>query len=130
MNNYTLVNYWQNNKANKRLSQKKLNEIDKRRLFALKTNSLTEIEDAKTKIVNIIDKDGLDNENEKVRLETAIKTLGYVTPQKKAIETTIIVKKIEDIIKESTKEAEFTEIESSNNGEETQESGKGTRKGS
>jgi len=95
----------------KNLTKKMLNDIDNRRLLALKMNSLTEIEDAKTKIVNIIDKDGLENESEKTRLETAIKVLGYVTPQKKAIETTITIKKIEDIIQEAIPEAEFTEID-------------------
>ena len=104
-------NYNYQTTSPKKITKKVLNAIDNRRLLAIKYNDLAEIEDAKTKIINIIDRDGLDNENEKVRLETAIKTLGYVTPQKKAIETTIIVKKIEDIIKESTKEAEFTEID-------------------
>ena len=93
------------------LTLKQLNEIDKRRLYAMKCNSFDEIEEMKDKVLGIIDTKGLSNENEKVSLDTATKILPFITPQKKAIETTIITKSIEDIIKESTTEAEFTEID-------------------
>lgn len=111
MNNYTLTNYWQNGKANKRLTKKALNEIEKRQLYALRMNNYQNIEDAKQQIFEIIDTDGLSNEEQKTRLDTALKLIGYITPQKKAIETTVIHKKIEDIIAESVEEAEFKEID-------------------
>ena len=98
----------------KDLTLKQLNEIDKRRLYAMKCNSFDEIEEMKDKVFGIIDTKGLSNKNDKVSLDTATKLLPFITPQKKAIETTIIVKKIEDIIKESTEEAEFKEINPEN----------------
>ena len=92
------------------LTLKQLKEIDKRRLYAIKANNFEEIKEAKSKIIGIIDKDGLENDNQKVRLDTAIKTLDFVTPKLKSTETVILTKKIEDIIRESTQEAEFEEI--------------------
>ncbi len=114
MNDYKLTTYWQNGQANKRLTKKALNEIEKRQLYALRVNNYQNIEDAKQQIFKIIDTDGLSNEQQKIRLETALKLIGFITPQKKAIETTVITKSIEDIIKESTEEAEFKEIDEDN----------------
>ena len=103
--------YMINRASPKKMIKKTLDEIDKRRLLAIKMNDISEIEDFNGQVLEIIKDDGLDNESQKVRLDTAFKTMPYIKPQKKAIETTIIVKKIEDIIKESTEEAEFTEID-------------------
>ena len=74
-------------------------------------NNYQNIEDAKQQIFKIIDDDGLSSDEQKTRLETALKLIGYITPQKKAIETTIITKSIEEIIKESTEPANFTVID-------------------
>ena len=108
-NNYSISEYRKQNERGKQLSKKQLNEIDNRRLYAMRANDIEEIKDAKSKIINIIDNDGLQNDNAKIRLETALKTLIYVTPQLKSTETVVITKKIEDIIQESTELAEFTE---------------------
>ena len=111
MNNYHLIDYRQNGQSKKRLTKKVLNEIEKRQLFALRMNNYQNIEDAKQQIFKIIDDDGLSSDEQKTRLETALKLIGYITPQKKAIETTIITKSIEEIIKESTEPANFTVID-------------------
>ena len=94
----------------KNLTLKQLNEIDKRRLYAMKCNSFDEIEEMKDKVLGIIDVKGLSNANEKISLDTATKILPFITPQKKAIETTITIKKIEDIIADHAEKAQFTEI--------------------
>ncbi len=105
----------------KELTLKQLNEIDKRRLYAMKCNSFEEIEEMKDKVLGIIDTKGLSNDNDKVSLDTATKILPFIMPQKKAIETTIIMKKIEDIIQESTEEVEFKEIKQENSESEKTE---------
>ena len=109
--NGTRNNYAIQSTVGKRLTKKMLNEIEKRQLYALRMNNYQNIEDAKQQIFKIIDTDGLSNEEQKIRLDTALKLMGFVTPQKKAIETTVIQKKIEDIIAESAEEAEFKEID-------------------
>jgi len=90
-----------------------MKEIEKRKLFALKMNNYSDITDAKEKVFKIIDEKGLDNDEK--ALETAIKILPYITPQKKAIETTVIHRKLEDIITESIQEAEVIEIKTTIN---------------
>ena len=111
MNDYRISTY---HKQKNIISNKHLKEIDKKRLLALKMNDLIKVEEYNNKVLEIIKNDGLSSEEAKIRLDAAIKTLPYITPQKKAIETTIIQKSIEDIIKESTEEAEFTEIDPDN----------------
>jgi hypothetical protein len=92
------------------LTKKQLQEIEKRQLYALKANNYSDIVDAKEKVLKIIDTDGLDNEEQKTRLDAAIKILPYIMPQKKAIEMNVITRKLEDIIQESIQEAEIVEV--------------------
>lgn len=108
MNNYSLITYHQNNSTKvKKLTKKQLNEIEKRQLYALRLNNYSDIMDAKQKVIKIIDDDGLSSEEQKTRLDTALKVLPYIIPQKKAIETTVIHRKLEDIISESIEEAQI-----------------------
>lgn len=108
MNNYSLITYHQNNSTKvKKLTKKQLNEIEKRQLYALRLNNYNDIMDAKKKVIKIIDDDGLSSDEQKTRLDTALKVLPYIMPQKKAIETTVITRKLEDIISESIEEAQI-----------------------
>lgn len=110
-NNYSLITYHQNNsKKEKILTKKQLNEIEKRQLYALKLNNYNDIMDAKQKVIKIIDEEGLDSEDKKTKLDTALKIVEYIIPKKKSSEVTITTKKIEDIIQESIQEAEVIEI--------------------
>jgi hypothetical protein len=84
-----------------------LQEIERRQLYALRANNYSDIMDAKQKVIKIIDDDGLSSDEQKTRLDTAIKILPYIMPQKKAIETTVITRKLEDIISESIEEAQI-----------------------
>ncbi len=92
------------------LSEKQLNEIGRRQKLAIMLNAREKIEDYKNEVFGIIENDGLKHENEKTRLDTALKTLEYIIPKKKSSEVTITTRKIEDIIQESIQEAEIIEI--------------------
>ena len=108
MNNYMLMTYYKNDKnKGKLLSKRQLHSIENRQLQALRQNNYSEIMDAKVKVLSIIDKDGLDNDEPKARLDTAIKVLPYIMPTKKAIEMTVTARKLEDIITESIEEAQI-----------------------
>lgn len=108
MNNYSLVTYHQNNsKKVKNLTKKQLNEIEKRQLYALRMNNYNDIMDAKEKVIKIIDTKGLDSEDDKTSLDTALKVLEYIIPKKKSTELTISTRKLEDIISESIEEAQI-----------------------
>ncbi len=109
MNDYRL-----NRQHTKQLTDKEAKSIENRQKLALMYRAKEKIEDYQNEVFEIIDKDGLQNDEDRRRLETALKVLPYITPQKKAIETTVITKSIEDIIKESTEEAEFEEIDENN----------------
>lgn len=91
------------------LSDKQLKEIENRQKLAIMLNARERIEDYKDKVFGIIDNKGLDNEEDKVKLETALKVLPYIIPQKKAMEMTVTHKTIEQIIQETIPEAEYTE---------------------
>jgi hypothetical protein len=90
-----------------KITQKQLKEIDNRRLYALKMNDYADIQDAKEKVIKIIDDDGLSSEEQKTRLDTALKILEYIIPKKKSTELTISTRKLEDIISESIEEAQI-----------------------
>ncbi len=94
----------------KNLTLKQLNEIDKRRLYAMKCNSFEEIEEMKDKVFGIIDTKGLSSNDDKRSLDTALKVVEFIVPKKKSSEIVVKEKSIEDIIKESIEEAEFEEI--------------------
>lgn len=89
------------------ITKKMLNEIDNRRLYALKMNDYADIQDAKEKVIKIIDTKGLDSEDDKTSLDTALKVLEYIIPKKKSTELTISTRKLEDIISESIEEAQI-----------------------
>jgi hypothetical protein len=93
--------------APKQLTKKALNEIEKRQLYALRLNNYNDIMDAKEKVIKIIDEEGLNNEESKVKLETALKVLEYIIPKKKSTESVITVRKLEDIIQDHIQEAEI-----------------------
>ena len=115
-NNYTITNYLRKNKnKGKLLSKRELHSIENRQLQALRMNNYSEIADAKTKVLSIIDKDGLENEDQKLRLDSAFKTLPYIMPQKKAIEVQVTTRKLEDIIEETIQEAEIISEEKQDN---------------
>jgi hypothetical protein len=92
-----------------------MNEIDKRRLLAIKMNDLSKIEDYNEQVLRIIKQDGLDSDESKTRLDTAFKTIPYIYPTKKSTELTIQTRKIEDIITETIQEAEYKDVESGDN---------------
>lgn len=91
----------------RQITKKMLNEIDNRRLYALKMNDYNDIQDAKEKVIKIIDDDGLSSDEQKTRLDTALKVLEYIIPKKKSTELTISTRKLEDIIIESIEEAQI-----------------------
>lgn len=99
---------------NHQITKKQLQEIDNRRLYALKANDYSNIMDAKEKVIKIIDDDGLSSEDAKTRLDTSLKVLPYIIPTKKAIETTVIHRKLEDIITESIEEATIIDNKADN----------------
>jgi hypothetical protein len=85
------------------LTKKELEKIDQRRLYALRLNDYYDIMDAKYKVLSIIDREGLDSDNKKVKLDTAFKLLPYILPQKRAIDMQVTAVKIEDLIKSELK---------------------------
>lgn len=91
----------------RQITKKMLNEIEKRQLYALRMNNYNDIMDAKEKVIKIIDDDGLSSEEQKTRLDTALKVLEYIIPKKKSTELTISTRKLEDIISESIEEAQI-----------------------
>src|SRR5574343_1829413 len=108
MNDYNLITYNNNNKKKEKLlTKKQLNEIEKRQLYALRLNNYNDIMDAKQKVIKIIDEKGLDSEDAKTSLDTALKVLPYIIPTKKAVEMNVITRKLEDIIAESYEEAQI-----------------------
>ena len=106
------------------LSDKTVKSIENRQKVAALLNAKEKIEDYQNEVFHIIENDGLKSEDERKRLETAIKVLPYITPQKKATEITHLTKKIEDIIAEHTEEAEFIEIKNPENEEKTRQNTK------
>jgi hypothetical protein len=106
----------------KLLTQTQLNQIDKRRLYAIKANDIEDIENAKTKVLKIINDDGLNSQNEQVRLKTALQILPFIVPAKKQSEIIHNNKKIEDLIKQYTlKNAEDVEYSETQKEEEPNE---------
>jgi len=102
--------YFNNTKVSRKqplLTKKALQEIERRQLYALRANNYNDIMDAKEKVIKIIDDDGLSSEEQKTRLDTALKVLEYIIPKKKSTELTISTRKLEDIISESIEEAQI-----------------------
>lgn len=86
--------------APKILTEKARNEILKRQKLALLYKAKEKIEDFQNEVFEIIDNNGLKNEEDKIKLETALKILEYIVPKKKSSEVTITSRKLEDIIEE------------------------------
>ena len=115
MNDYTLVSYHANKKKKNYISAKNMQEIEKRQQISALMKAREKFEDYQNDVFSIIDKHGLNNDDDKTKLETAIKVLEYIIPKKKSSEVMITTKKIEDIIKETIPEADFTEIDDPDN---------------
>ena len=104
-NNYTV-----NDRTKvKVIPQKVMDEIAKRQRIASIYKAKDKIEEYQNEVFGIIENDGINNENEKIRLETALKVIEYIVPKKKSSELTVITRKIEDLICESIEEAEIIE---------------------
>ena len=97
------------NDAPKILPESTLKEVEKRQKYAVLLSSRDKIEEYQKEVFGIVENDGLYNENEKIRLETALKVIEYIVPKKKSSELTVITRKIEDLICESIEEAEIIE---------------------
>ncbi len=117
MNDYKLMTYYKNDsKKTKLLTKKQLKNIENRQLYALRLNNYNDIVDAKQKVIKIIDEKGLDSEDPKTSLDTALKVLPYIIPTKKAVEMNVITRKLEDIIAESYEEAQIVQESDKNEG--------------
>ena len=100
-------NYHQKGMKQTNLPDKTVKSIENRQKIAALYNAKEKIEDYQNEVFNIIDKDGLKNNDDNKRLNTALKVLPFIAPQKKQVETTVITRNIEDLIKEDIEEAEI-----------------------
>ena len=91
------------------LTNKQMKEIENRQKLALMYKAKEKIEDYQNEVFEIIDNKGLKNGDDKTSLETALKVLPYIIPQKKAMDIQITTKSIEQIIQETIPEAEIIE---------------------
>lgn len=89
------------------LTDKQVKTIQNRQKLAISMNAKEAIEEYKDKVFGIIDKKGLDNEDEDKSLKTALQVLEYIIPKKKSSEVTITTRKLEDIIADHIQEAEI-----------------------
>ena len=89
------------------LSDKQLKSIENRKKLALMYRAKDKIEDYQDKVFSIIDEKGLDNEDNKISLDTAKDVLQFIIPVKKQSEVVVITRKIEDLIQEDIEEAEI-----------------------
>lgn len=110
MNDYRL-----NRTSPKIMTENELRSIERRQKAAILYNAQEKIEDYKDKVFGIIDKKGLDNEDDDKSLKTALQVLEYIIPKKKSTETTIITRKLEDIIADHIQEAEIISEKPENN---------------
>ena len=103
--------YFNNTKSNNRkqiqLTNKQVNEIEKRQKLALMYKAKEKIEDYQNEIFEIIDNKGLKNDDEDKSLKTAMQLLEYVIPKKKSSEVVITTRKLEDIINDHIQDAEI-----------------------
>lgn len=113
MNNYYINT--ERKTAPKILTENQLKSIEKRQELAIVLSAQEKIEDYKDKVFGIIDKKGLDNEDDDKSLKTALQVLEYIIPKKKSTETTIITRKLEDIIADHIQEAEIIEEDKQDN---------------
>ena len=102
MNDYRL-----NRRQSRQLTENESKSIERRQKLALMYKAKDKIEDYQNDVFSIIENEGLNNEESKVKLETALKVLEYIIPKKKSTETTIITRKLEDIIADHIQEAEI-----------------------
>ena len=108
---YTHNEYRIKQTQKKQIPAKVMQEIVKRQEIAAVLKARERIEDYKNDVFSIIEDHGLNNDDSKTKLETALKVLPYIIPQKKAMEMTVTHKTIEQIIQETIPEAEYTEEE-------------------
>ena len=101
--------------APKQLTKKQQETIINRQKLALIYKAKDKIEDYQNEVFGIIENEGLNNEDPDKKLKTALQVLEYIIPKKKSTETTIITRKLEDIITESIQEAEIIEDEDETN---------------
>lgn len=73
------------------------------------------IEDYQNEVFGIIENEGLNNDDPDKKLKTALQVLEYIIPKKKSTETTIITRKLEDIIADHIQEAEIIEEDKQDN---------------
>ncbi len=104
MNDYRL-----NRTSPKILTETELKSIERRQKAAILYQAKDKIEDYQNEVFGIIENEGLNNEDPDKKLKTALQVLEYIIPKKKSTETTIITRKLEDIITESIQEAEIIE---------------------
>ena len=102
--------YHKKGQLQKQLSDKTLKSIENRQKLSALYDAREKIEDYQNEVFGIIQDDGLKNDNPKERLTTALKVLPFIAPQKKQVETTIITRKIEDLIREDVEEASYTPV--------------------
>lgn len=119
MNDYRL-----NRKQTLILTDKQRKSIENRQKLALMYKAKEKIEDYQDDVFSIIENEGLNNDESKVKLETALKVLEYIIPKKKSTETTIITRKLEDIIQEHIEDAEIIEDKTSDNNDEVRKQAK------
>ena len=110
MNDYRL-----NRTSPKILTETELKSIERRQKAAILYQAKDKIEDYQNEVFGIIENEGLNNEDPDKKLKTALQVLEYIIPKKKSTETTIITRKLEDIITESIQEAEIIEDEDETN---------------
>ena len=91
------------------LTETEAKNIERRQKLALMYRAKDKIEDYQNEVFGIIEQEGLKNEDSDKKLKTALQVLEYIIPKKKSTETTIITRKLEDIITESIEEAQIIE---------------------
>lgn len=104
--------------APKILTENQLKSIERRQKLALMYQAKDKIEDYQNEVFGIIENEGLNNDDPDKKLKTALQVLEYIIPKKKSTETTIITRKLEDIIADHIQEAEIIEDDNKTDGKE------------
>lgn len=110
MNDYRL-----NRTSPKIMTENELKSIERRQKAAILYQAKDKIEDYQNEVFGIIENEGLKNDDPDKKLKTALQVLEYIIPKKKSTETTIITRKLEDIIADHIQEAEIISEKPENN---------------